>query len=107
VYSIDKDLYTQLYEFQGNLCAICKRANGKTRRLSVDHDHKCCDSRTSCGECVRGLLCRPCNDILGHLRDSTEAVARLMGYLVCPPYERMKKGTQVFTTTEDNGIGGA
>ncbi len=32
--------------------------------------------RTSCGQCVRALLCSPCNRLLGHLRDNTDALHR-------------------------------
>lgn len=60
-YGITGEQYLALYAFQGGKCAICKRATGTTRRLSVDHDHKT-------GK-IRGLLCRPCNNMLGHGRD--------------------------------------
>lgn len=80
-YSLDENEYSKLYEAQDGLCAICRRANGATRRLSVDHDHKCCSGGVSCGFCVRGLLCRPCNDMLGYARDSWEFFARAIRYL--------------------------
>lgn len=50
--------------------------------LVVDHDHRCCpvDSQ-SCGQCVRGLLCRHCNSAAGLLRDSSASAERLAGYL--------------------------
>jgi hypothetical protein len=35
---------------------------------------------------VRGLLCSTCNSrVLGHLRDSTEALERAIDYLHNPP----------------------
>jgi hypothetical protein len=50
------------------LCWICKKANGKARRLAVDHDHfKGCNHPPDkgCLVCVRALLCGPCNERLG------------------------------------------
>lgn len=73
VYGLEPGQYQRIYEFQGGRCFICRRATGASRRLSVDHDHKT-------GK-VRGLLCRPCNDVLGHLRDDPEAFERGMNYL--------------------------
>jgi hypothetical protein len=49
------DEYTALLESQGGGCAICGNPP-KTRRLSVDHDHKT--------GAVRGLLCFRCNRAL-------------------------------------------
>jgi hypothetical protein len=39
----------------------------------VDHDHSCC-GLASCGKCVRGLLCRSCNGVIGGTRDSIGAL---------------------------------
>lgn len=69
--------YDLLYHAQLGTCAICLRATGATRRLSVDHDH---DTNE-----VRGLLCRPCNDMLGHARDSDMFFYRAARYLQHPP----------------------
>lgn len=68
VYGLQPGEYEALYEAQGGRCFICRRATGKARRLSVDHCH-------STGE-VRALLCRPCNDLLGHVRDDIETLRR-------------------------------
>lgn len=77
VYGIQPDDYDRLYAAQGGRCAICQRATGATRRLSVDHDH----ATTK----VRGLLCRPCNDMLGHARDDPQFFMRATNYLFTPP----------------------
>lgn len=84
VYGLEKGEYAQLYEFQLGHCAICRRATGASRRLSVDHDHATGD--------VRGLLCRPCNTMLGHARDREDFFERAQWYLRTPPFWRMKEG---------------
>lgn len=74
-YGLTKDQFDALLESQDGVCAICKRVEltGKRTRLSVDHDHKCCDGPRSCGECVRGLLCQNCNSGISRLEDYMEA----------------------------------
>jgi hypothetical protein len=76
-YGLQDGQYEALYEAQGRKCAICQRATGASRRLSVDHDHK--------SMLVRGLLCRPCNSMLGHGRDNPEFFRRAVKYLSYPP----------------------
>jgi len=59
--------YEQTLASQGGHCALCS-AEPKEKRLNVDHDHACCpcvNTRNTCGECVRGLLCDRCNTVLG------------------------------------------
>lgn len=82
-YNLKPGDYEKLYQAQGGHCAICERATGATRKLSVDHDHET-------GE-VRGLLCRPCNNMLGHSRDDWHMFARATRYLVCPPAREILK----------------
>lgn len=76
-YGITGEQYKRLYEIQGGKCAICRRASGKTRRLSVDHNH---DTGA-----VRGLLCSVCNRLLGHARDDPAFFDRATYYLNFPP----------------------
>jgi hypothetical protein len=85
VYGISAQQYAALLEFQGGRCAICRRATGARKRLAVDHDHSCCRGPSSCGRCVRGLVCGPCNDVLAHFRDDREAFTRGHDYLTSWP----------------------
>lgn len=84
VYGLGPGEYDRLKAFQGGKCAICRRATGASRALSVDHDHVT-------GQ-VRGCLCRPCNSMLGHARDDTRFFERTIAYLVYSPYAAMKDG---------------
>ena len=47
----------------------------------IDHDHSCCSGKSSCGKCVRGLLCRGCNFGLGNFCDNIESIQRASEYL--------------------------
>ncbi len=85
-YSIPPAEYRELWLRQRGLCAICQRFKAN----SVDHDHACCDGPYSCGKCVRGLLCRTCNTILGRWRDDQETFLRAAEYLAQPPAKRFQ-----------------
>jgi hypothetical protein len=89
VYGVTSDLYAEILAEQGGTCAICGRATGRTKALAIDHDHSCCPSGQSCGQCVRGLLCGPCNRLVGHLRDDPAALRRAADYLENPPAKRV------------------
>lgn len=55
---------------QGNNCGMCDEA--LVDDWCVDHDHSCCAGYKSCGACVRGILCGPCNRGLGHFEKFRE-----------------------------------
>ena len=84
VYNLTAEQHAAVLAAQNGKCAICQRSNGRSRALSIDHDHACCDGPTSCGNCTRGILCRPCNSWLGWIRDSVEAAQRTVDYLINP-----------------------
>lgn len=88
-YGVPPDLYAAIKADQDGKCAICQRATGKARNLAVDHDHRCCPGKTSCGDCVRGLLCSNCNNALGFFHDDPEAFRRAARYLEDPPAQRL------------------
>lgn len=86
VYGITADEYDRILEVQNGRCAICVRASGLRKRLSVDHDHAQAildghAEESGCPECVRGLLCSTCNKMLGHGRDDPEFFHRAAEYL--------------------------
>lgn len=82
IYGLDSGDYDALYEHQGGKCAICQRARGVTKKLAVDHDHKI----EHLGKAsVRGLLCGPCNQMLGASGDDPQFFERAAMYLVLPP----------------------
>lgn len=88
VYGLQPGEYQKLYQAQGERCYICQRATGAVRRLAVDHDHAVGDGVR---ESVRGLLCKPCNRLLGHARDNPEFFERAAAYLRQPPAREVLK----------------
>jgi hypothetical protein len=79
MYGLTWDQYEQMVIRQNGVCAICLKPPG--RAFDIDHDHACCAGGTSCGKCVRGLLCFNCNSALGKLKDDVEALERAVIYL--------------------------
>jgi recombination endonuclease VII len=77
LYGLLPDEYHLVKDYQGGRCALCQRATGARRALAVDHDHV--------SGVVRGILCSPCNKMLGHARDSIEFFERCIEYLKTPP----------------------
>ena len=70
-YGITAGEYQEYFSKQNGKCAICKSES--KRRLNVDHCHVT-------GK-VRGLLCGPCNTLLGMAKDSTDRLAKAIEYL--------------------------
>lgn len=89
VYGLAPGQYDRIKEHQGGVCALCLRATGASKRLATDHDHACCSGPTSCGDCVRGVLCSVCNRLLGHAHDDPEFFRRCIAYLEDPPAKQL------------------
>ncbi len=79
MYTLTLAGYNALLIKQGYCCAIC----GKPfmGRPCVDHDHACCPGKTSCGKCVRALLCTSCNCLLGFCGDNLQVLERAATYI--------------------------
>lgn len=83
-FGLDPARYDELEAGQDGVCAICRKPEPR-RRMDVDHDHDCCPGRSSCGYCIRGLLCSRCNQGLGYFGDSPELLKAAIDYLARTP----------------------
>lgn len=92
VYGITPEIYWSTFNHQGGRCAICGIANGRTKRLAVDHWHGCKEPHArnhGCMKCVRGVICGGCNTFIGRIRDSPAVGDRLKKYLTDPPMQQV------------------
>ena len=70
--------YGKMLVAQGGKCAICEqeeteKRDGVLKSLAVDHDHET--------GAVRGLLCSPCNQAIGKLKDDPAILRRAADYI--------------------------
>lgn len=80
-YGLTPQDIADLLESQGG-CAICHRDSPPyDQNWHVDHDHSCCAGVYTCGNCIRGILCGPCNNALGYFEDSAERLESAKNYL--------------------------
>jgi hypothetical protein len=80
-YGLTQEDYDRMVEEQKGVCWLCSKPNQNGMPLAVDHDHSCCSGRTSCGKCVRRLLCHKCNSALGLLNDDVGLLLAAALYL--------------------------
>lgn len=85
-YGITVEEYEDMFAAQHGACAICGQPetlelHGRSLPLAVDHDHSCCPGRTTCGRCLRGLLCWNCNSLLGKIERVPGLEQRMIAYL--------------------------
>jgi hypothetical protein len=74
LFGISLEDYNRMFAEQKGLCLGCyTHQSALSKSLAVDHDHKT-------GK-VRGLLCFRCNAALGCVKDNTQILERLIGYL--------------------------
>lgn len=73
-YNVTKEWYE---EQSANGCQAC----GSMESLCIDHDHSCCPGKSSCGKCVRGILCTSCNTAEGYLGSDIKRVEQLLDYM--------------------------
>jgi Recombination endonuclease VII len=78
-YGLTLKQYNERLAAQGGGCAICD-AKPRLARLHVDHDHRCCPGKKTCGRCFRGIVCYPCNTKLSILESDSEFAVRMRAY---------------------------
>lgn len=61
-------------------CGICHDPLADGNR-AIDHDHSCCPGEGSCGECIRGVLCKKCNAGIGYFDNRAELLLSAVDYL--------------------------
>jgi hypothetical protein len=82
-YKITLEQFEEMLDNQGGRCAICNRsAEDDIYTFCVDHDHSCCSGGTSCGECLRGIICLVCNLALGYVKDDVICLENMVQYLL-------------------------
>lgn len=80
-YRLTLEEFDGLVKNQNGRCAVCGELFPSNRHPSIDHDHKCCEGETSCGKCIREILCTRCNSMLGLANDSIEVLQSAISYL--------------------------
>lgn len=63
------------------LCPICG-IELTEKGSAIDHDHSCCDSDPTCGECVLGIICVKCNAGIGYFDNHPGAMMGAIEYLM-------------------------
>lgn len=75
-YKISEQRYFEILKNQVGLCAICGSASPRRKgseNFAVDHNHTTME--------VRGLLCHPCNVMIGLAKDNIEVLETAIKYL--------------------------
>lgn len=80
-YGLDVADFNAILDAQGGGCAICANPQPRGTNWHIDHDHSCCPAKKSCGQCIRGILCGPCNRGLGYFGDDPTRLRAAVGYL--------------------------
>lgn len=74
-YKLSEEEY---YRLIATGCAVCS----ETENLCIDHDHSCCPGVFTCGNCIRGVLCRRCNTVEGMFKNNPELLFKLFKFMV-------------------------
>lgn len=74
LYGVTREEWDAMFAAQSGHCAVCEAAEpGGNRPWHTDHCHR---TRK-----VRGILCKRCNTVLGHVKDDANVLRQLIHYL--------------------------
>lgn len=79
LYGLSPERRTEMLAKQDGRCYLCDEPLDldSPRKIHVDHDHSCCRGARSCGRCIRGLACEPCNKGIGAFGDDPDRMKRV------------------------------
>lgn len=82
-FGLTLDDWAQMLADQHGCCYLCSEPldTETPRAIHVDHDHSCCRGDKTCGNCIRGLACDPCNKGIGHFGDDPDRMERVAARL--------------------------
>jgi len=85
-YGIDQSTWENIFASQDFSCLICSELvkDNHKNQWPVDHDHSCCAGSTTCGNCLRAILCPRCNVAVGYLETHPD-IQSLLDYVKNPP----------------------
>ncbi len=72
-YRISEKDFERMFRSQNGACAICESVSLSGKRLHIDHNHVT-------GK-VRGLLCQPCNHMIGNAKEAMIILYKAADYL--------------------------
>lgn len=79
-YGLTPEAFQEKLAAQGGRCPFCPEGV-ETTNWDVDHDHACCAGASTCGKCLRDLLCHKHNVGLGYWNDDPEALRQAADYI--------------------------
>ncbi len=72
-HGISLEQFNELFLSQGSVCAICRGDKPKGKNWHVDHCHR--------NGQIRGILCHPCNLMIGQADDNIQTLQAAVRYL--------------------------
>lgn len=78
-YRLTPERRAEMIAAQDGCCYLCGEPLdlANPRKVHIDHDHECCRGGRSCGTCIRGIACDPCNRGIGYFGSSPERMRRV------------------------------
>jgi hypothetical protein len=82
-YDLTPEQFEAKIKAQDGKCGICLNDLDfdKHNGVCIDHDHSCCSGETTCGRCVRAILCDACNKLLGNAREDVTILENAIHYI--------------------------